>query len=73
MAPTVTIASHNMATQIEDEPLLWYLVNSVIDPDSGDIFQYKYLIQSNKRKQDTSGTPYCQRNVYDLHTDFHKK
>ena len=43
-----------MAAQIEDEPLPWYLVNAVIDTDTWEILQYKYLMQKNK-KQETSG------------------
>ena len=27
MAPTITIATHNMSTQIKDETLAWYLLN----------------------------------------------
>ena len=30
-----------MAPQIEDEPLPWYLVNTVIDPKKGVILHYK--------------------------------
>ena len=48
MAPTITIATHNMGTQIEYEPLPWYLDSAVINPDTGDILQYKYLIQLKK-------------------------
>ena len=54
MVPTITIATYNMAAQIEDEPLPWYLVNAVIDTDTWEILQYKYLMQKNK-KQETSG------------------
>ena len=39
MGPTVTIAIHNIATKIEDEPLPWYLFNVVIDIDTRDILQ----------------------------------
>ena len=39
MAPKITIAIHNMATKIEYEPLTWYLVNTAIDIDTGDILQ----------------------------------
>ena len=35
-----------MATKIEYEPLPWYIVSAVINPDVGEILQYKYLIQS---------------------------
>ena len=35
MAPTIPIETHNMATQIEYGPLVWYLVNAVIYPDTG--------------------------------------
>ena len=37
-----------MDTQIEDEPLPWYLVNAGIDPDTGEMLQYKYLMQSKE-------------------------
>ena len=50
MAPTITIATHNMATQIEYEPLPWYLVNTVIDTDTGNILQYKYLMQPKEKE-----------------------
>ena len=33
-APTITIATHNMATQIEYRPLPWYNSNVVIDSDT---------------------------------------
>ena len=46
MAPTIKIATHNMAKKIEYEPLPWYLFNADIDPDTGDIVQYKYLMQA---------------------------
>ena len=45
MSPIITKATHYMATQIEDEPLPWYLVNAVIDTDTGDIIRYKDIMQ----------------------------
>ena len=45
MVPTIKIATNNMATQIEDETLPWYFFNVVIYPDTGNILQWKYLIQ----------------------------
>ena len=39
MTPAITIATHNTDTQIEDEPLPWYLINAIIDPDTGGILQ----------------------------------
>ena len=45
MAPTIPIATHDMATKIEDDPLTCYLVNAVIDTDMSGILQYKYIIQ----------------------------
>ena len=39
MAPTIPIEMNNMATQIDDEPLPWYLVNAVIDTDTEDIIK----------------------------------
>ena len=38
-APTIPIATHNIATHIEDETLPWYLVKFVIDPYTEDILQ----------------------------------
>ena len=40
------IATHNMATQIEYQPLPWYLFITVIDTETGEILQYKDLIQA---------------------------
>ena len=37
MVPTIPMVMHNMATQTEDEPLPWYLVNTVIDPDTEEV------------------------------------
>ena len=34
-----------MTTQIEDEPLTWYLFNTVIDLGIGDIIQYKNIMK----------------------------
>ena len=39
MAKIIPIATHNMATQIEDETFTWYLINEVIDKDTGIILQ----------------------------------
>ena len=39
MSPTIPITTRNIATQIEDEPLPWYLINPVIDTDTGGILQ----------------------------------
>ena len=50
MAPTIKIAINNMATKIEYEPSPSYLVNVVIDTDTGDILQYKYLTQSKLKE-----------------------
>ena len=46
MMPTIPVATHNMAKKIEYEPLLLHLVNAVIDPDTGEVLQYKYLMKS---------------------------
>ena len=35
MAPTIPISIHKMGKKIEDEPLTWYLINTVIDKDIG--------------------------------------
>ena len=45
MATTIPMAMHNMAPQIEDETLPWYLFNSVIDPETVEFLQYKYIIK----------------------------
>ena len=50
MAPNIPISTHNVDTQIEDEPLPWYLSNKVVDPDTGEILQYKYLMQAKEEK-----------------------
>ena len=50
MAPTILMATHNMATQIEDEPLPWYLVNTVIDTYTGEVLHYKYLMKSEEKE-----------------------
>ena len=34
----------NMGGKVEDEQLPWYLVNSVMDQDTGVILQYKDII-----------------------------
>ena len=45
MAPTIPMAMHKTATQIGDEPLPWYLVNTVIDPDTGEVLKYNDLMK----------------------------
>ena len=55
MAPTIPIVIHNMDTKIEDRPLPWYIFNAVIDLDTGDIPQSKYLMQVKKRNR----RPFC--------------
>ena len=49
MAPKIPIETHNTATKIEYEPLTWYLTNEVIDPDTGEISHYKYLMQAREK------------------------
>ena len=68
MAPAIPIETHNMATQIEYETLPWYPINAVIDPDTGEILQYKDLVQS-KEKRDHGKTDY-QKNLDDLQKYF---
>ena len=50
MSPTILIATHDMYTQIEDEPLPWYLVNANVNPDTGAVLQYKDPIHSKDEK-----------------------
>ena len=50
MAPTIPIVRQDMAKQIEDEPLPWYLVNAVINPGTGEVLQYNDLIHSKDDK-----------------------
>ena len=45
MATEIPIATHKMATHIEYEPLPWYLVNAVIDPDTGEVLKYKDIMK----------------------------
>ena len=45
MEPTILIEIHNMASKIEDETLPWYLVNAFIDPYTGYMLKYKFIIQ----------------------------
>ena len=73
MVPKIPIATHNMDTQIEDKTLPWYLINVVIDPYTGDILQYKDLIQLKKKKQETYGKTDFQRNFDNSQTDFQEK
>ena len=41
-----------MATQIEDEPLPWYLVNAVVGTETEEIIQYNDLIQTKLKTLD---------------------
>ena len=50
MAPEISIATHKMSTKIEDEPLPWYLVNTVIDPETEEVLQYKDPIKSKEKE-----------------------
>ena len=59
MVPKITIAMHKIATQIEDETLPWYLVNTFIDTDTGEFLKYKYIMTSKEKKLDTSGKTDC--------------
>ena len=65
MEPTIPIATHNMTTKIEYEPLTWYLVNTVIDTDTRDILQYKDTIQSKGKK---SNRPLAKRIIKGIWT-----
>ena len=49
MDPTVPIKKRNTATQFEDEPLTWYLVNTFLHPGTGAILQYNYLMYSKEK------------------------
>ena len=66
MDPTITIVTHKIYTQIEDKPLPWYLVNVVVDPGTGEIPQYKDLMQPKEEKQEKSGKTDYQNNLDDL-------
>ena len=46
MIAEIPIATPNTDTQIEYEPLPWYPINAIIDPDTGEILQYKDLMQA---------------------------
>ena len=50
MTPKILITTHDTAKKIEDEPLPWYLFNAIVEPDAGDILQYKDIIQSKGNK-----------------------
>ena len=50
MASTIPNSMQNMSKTIEDEPFPWYLVNVIVEPDTGEIIQYKYLIQSKEEE-----------------------
>ena len=45
MAPTIPMATHNMATNIEYKNLTCYLSKTVVDVGTGDLLQYKDLMQ----------------------------
>ena len=51
MALTTPIKMHKMATKIEDEPLPWYLVNTIIDPETGEDLQYKDIMKSQEKNK----------------------
>ena len=51
MDPTITMASLQMVTQVEYEPLPWYLANTVNDPDKEEILQCKDLMQAKLKKR----------------------
>ena len=51
---------HDTGKKIEYEPLPWYLVNAIVDPDIGVILQYKDLMQPKDQKQDTLGKMVCE-------------
>ena len=44
MVPTIPIETNNMDTKIDHEPLPWYLANTVIDPYTREILQYKDIM-----------------------------
>ena len=44
------MASHEMVTQVEYEPLPWYLAITVVDTDTGKILQYKDLMKANEKQ-----------------------
>ena len=44
MATTIPIATHDMATKIEDDPLTCHLVDAVIDTYMWGILQYNYIM-----------------------------
>ena len=46
MVTTISIATHKTTPQIEDKPLSWYLVNTVIDPYTVELLQYKDIMKS---------------------------
>ena len=43
---TIQTTTYNMNKQIEDEPLLWCIPNAVVDSDTVEIIQCKYLMNS---------------------------
>ena len=46
MEQTILMVTHNMDIQIEDEPLPWYLVNTVIDQETVEVLKYKDIMES---------------------------
>ena len=50
MASTIPMATYNTSAKIEDEPSPWYLAHTVVDPDTGEILQYKDLIKVKEQK-----------------------
>ena len=43
--PIILIPKQETAKKIEDRPLPCYLVNVVVNPDTGEIFEYKDIMQ----------------------------
>ena len=62
-----------MATQIEDEPLPWYLDNADIGTCTVEVMQYEDLMKAKNKKQETGGKMDCQRNLKYWQTDFQEK
>ena len=50
MAPSIPIATHKTATQIEYETLTWYFVNAGIDPQTGEVLQYRDLTKEKYKE-----------------------
>ena len=70
MAPTIPIATHNMAALIEVEPLTLYLFNTFIVPNTEEILQCKYLIQAKGKNNRALKKTYYQNNLEDLQIDW---